>query len=68
MVRLKDAPDVLMVEGAVKMEQEPSGVPGVGCCVETRWYDASGVLLRQDQCVVVMETLFDVRPESANLG
>ncbi len=68
MVRLKEPPDVLMVGGAVRMEQDVSGVPTVGCAVETRWYDAAGTLLRQDQCVVVSETLFDVRPESAELG
>ena len=68
MLRLNDPPDVLMVEGAVRMEQSVDGVPGVGSSVETCWYDASGNLLRQDQCIVVSETLFDARPESADLG
>ena len=68
MVRLKEPPDVLMVAGAVRMEQDASGVPGVGQAVETRWYDAGGALLRQDQCIVVLENVFDARPESAQLG
>ena len=67
-LRLKEPPDVLMVEGAVRMDQKVDGVPGVGSSVETYWYDASGNLLRKDQCIVVVETLFDARPESANLG
>ena len=67
-LRLQEPPDVLMVDGAVKMEQELDGVAGVGHAVQTSWYDASGNLLRRDQCVVVTETLFDVRPDSAQLG
>jgi hypothetical protein len=66
--RLNNPPDVLMMENAVRMEQSVSGIPGVGQAVETRWYDASGQMVRQDQCVVVTEQLFDARPESANLG
>ena len=66
-VRLNNPPDVLMVAGAVRMEQEVSGVPSVGSCVETRWYDAEGTLLRQDQCVVVDQNLFDLTPEQAQL-
>ena len=66
--RLAEPPDVLMVPGAVRMEQEVDGVAGVGHGVETRWYDAAGKLLRQDQCIVVTETLFEIRPESAQLG
>ena len=64
-LRLKEPPDVLMVEGAARMEQTVDGVPGVGSSVETYWYDASGNLLRKDLCIVVTEQLFDVRPEAA---
>jgi hypothetical protein len=67
-LRLNNPPDVLMVDGAARMEQKIDGIPGVGSSVETCWYDASGTLLRQDQCIVVIENVFDVRPESANLG
>lgn len=67
-MRLNNPPDVLMVEGAVRMEQKVEGVPGVGSAVETFWYDAQGNELRKDTCVVVDETLFEVRPESAVLG
>lgn len=67
-LRLNNPPDVLMVDGAVRMEQTIDGVPGVGKSVATCWYDASGNMLRQDQCIVVTETLFDARPESASIG